>query len=136
MAKRSSKEYSISDYLTLLLSPSLSLISGYIYLLTRVDRDMFGLFIGDHISNFFGTALAMYLATAMTSAIEKNVELDMVKNLAVFMQVTCAVALIWININFEVWEGNPQMAGDMMAAIVALAVTWVNTRYSFGKLFK
>ncbi|MDH5533582.1 MAG: hypothetical protein OEX81_04105 [Candidatus Pacebacteria bacterium] len=136
MAKRRSKEYSLIDYTNLYLSPLISAISGYMYWVTRENRYAFGPLIGEHVSNFFGTALAMYLATALTTGLEKNTELESVKKLAVFMQVSCAVALVGINLHFEVWEGNDQMVGDMAAAIIALAVTWINTRYSFDELSK
>jgi hypothetical protein len=136
MARRRSKEYSLINYTNLFLSPLISAISGYMYLITREDRYAFGPLIGEHVSNFFGTALAMYFATALTTGLEKNTEFDSVKKLAVFMQVTCAVALMGINLHFEAYEGNTQFTGDMAAAIIALVVTWVNTRYSFDELSK
>lgn len=136
MAKKRSKEYSLEDYGFLFLSPILSLVSGYMYMVTRTDRYAFGSLIGEHVSNFFGTALAMYLCTAFTTGIEKSTEIESVKKLAIFMQVMCAIALIGINLNFEVWEGNDQLVGDMAAALLALAVTWTNTRYSFGQISK
>jgi hypothetical protein len=52
------------------------------------------------------------------------------------MQVLCAIALLGINLQFEAYEGNSQFQGDMLAAILALAVTWINTRYSFNELSK
>jgi hypothetical protein len=134
MARRRSKEYSIEDHLGLFLSPILTAVSGYMYWVTRDDRHAFGPVIGEHVSNFFGTALAMYLATALTTAIEKNTEFASVKKLSFFMQVVCAIALVSINLHFEVWEGNDQMIGDLTSAIMALAVIWVNTRYSFDEM--
>jgi hypothetical protein len=136
MAKRRSKEYSVLDYTNLYLSPLISLVSGYMYWVTRENRHAFGPLIGEHVSNFFGTALSMYLATALTTAVEKNTELETVKKLAVFMQITCAVALVGLNLSFEAYEGNTQFTGDMLAALVAIAVTWVNTRHSFDELSK
>lgn len=134
MSRRGSKEYSIKDYGIHFLSPILALVSGYMYQITRTDRYVFGHLIGDHVSNFFGTALVMYLVTAITTGVEKNTDIESVKKLAIFMQVTCAIALIGINLNLEVWEGNEQMVGDLTAAFIALAVVWINTRNSYNEL--
>jgi len=134
MAKNHKKEYSIEDYGILFLSPILSLVSGYMYLVTRTDRYAFGSLIGEHVSNFFGTALAMYLVTAITTAIEKNSQSETLKKMSVYMQIICAISLIGLNINFEVWKGNNQMVGDMTSALIALSVIWINTRYALDEL--
>lgn len=136
MSKRRSKEYTLIDYSYLFLSPLISVISGYMYWVTRENRYAFGSLIGEHVSNFFGTALAMYLVTALTTGVEKNTEFEAVKSLSIFMQVVCAIALLGINLQFEAYEGNSQFHGDMLAAILALAITWINTRYSFNELSK
>lgn len=134
MSKKFRKESTLEYNVGIFLSPLISVVSGYMYWVTRTDRYAFGNLIGEHVSNFFGTALAMYLATALTTALEKNTEFESVKKLAQFIQVTCAVALIGINLHFEVWDGNDQMVGDLVSAIIALAITWANTRYAFSEL--
>lgn len=136
MPRRNHKENSLEHNLGLFLSPLIVTLSWYMYEVTRTDRYAFGELIGEHVSNFFGTALAMYLATALTTSIEKNTEFESVKKLSQFIQVICAVVLIGINLHFEMWEGNDQMVGDLTASALALAITWINTRYSFNEMSK
>lgn len=129
MAKKKSPETSANlELANILLSPILVLASWYMYEVTRTDRQAFGPLLGEHISNFFGSALSMYLATSLTTLVEKNAEIKEIKALAQFLQVMSAVALVGINLHFEVWEGNDQMVGDLLSAFLAILVVWASTR--------
>lgn len=135
MSKKRHKESLPSlDQANVFLAPVLVIVSWYMYQVTRVDRQAFGPLIGEHVSNFFGSALAMYLATALTTAVEKYAEFETVKKLAQFLQVTCAVALVGINLSFEVWEGNTQMFEDLTSAFLAIMVVWASTRRALTQI--
>ncbi len=135
MTKKHQKEsFSSLDKANALLSPALVLASWYMYIVTRDDRYAFGPLIGEHVSNFFGSAMAMYLATALTTSIENFAEYESAKKAAFFLQVVSAVALLGINLNFEVWDGNSQMGGDLLSACLAIVTIWVSTRRALTKL--
>lgn len=132
--KRHSESLSTFDKANLFLSPLLVVLSWYMYQVTREDRYAFGSLIGEHVSNFFGSALAMYLATALTSFVEQHAEFQEIKHLARFLQVVSAIALLGINLHFEVWEGNTQMVQDLLSAVLAISVVWASTRRSVAIL--
>lgn len=132
--KHQKESFSTFDKVNFFLSPALVLASWYMYIVTREDRYAFGSLIGEHVSNFFGSAMAMYLATTLTTTIENMAEFESVKKAAWFLQIVSAVALLGINLNFEVWDDNPQMAGDLLSALLAIVTVWASTRRTLTKL--
>lgn len=132
--KHQKESFSTLDKVNIFLSPALVLASWYMYIVTREDRYAFGSLIGEHVSNFFGSAMAMYLATTLTTTIENMAEFDEIKKVAQFLQVVSAIALLAINLNFEVWDGNSQIVGDLFSAVLAIVMVWASTRRALTKL--